>query len=218
MTQLAFAIAGKAGPPSDAIGVPLRKVLGHWSAAGHVFDDRMRCTLCKRTWDQHQSEPADCPSLLDPKRKEKLAQKRKLVAEHSERSKRVRLMANRSGLLQAELAAKAGLPYENLVNMIRGKAHVTDASAEVLARVFCELRGYGFADAIADYLKGGQQDAIAKARGLSQSQLRAAIGRMKHTPRIAKVKLTPEQKRERKRDQDRKRIAAHRRKKREENL
>ena len=38
----------------------LRRIKGDWSAGGHSFDDRMRCTLCRTPWLRHQKAPRYC--------------------------------------------------------------------------------------------------------------------------------------------------------------
>jgi len=41
----------------------LRLVKGGWSAGGHAFDDRMRCTHCRRSWESQQRRPTYCAKV-----------------------------------------------------------------------------------------------------------------------------------------------------------
>jgi len=41
----------------------LRPVKGGWSAGGHTFDDRMRCTHCRRSWESQQRRPTYCAKV-----------------------------------------------------------------------------------------------------------------------------------------------------------
>jgi len=53
--------AGRCSPPPPGKRLkPLRFVKGSWTSGGHAFDDRMRCSQCRRSWQNQQRRPSYC--------------------------------------------------------------------------------------------------------------------------------------------------------------
>jgi ribosome-binding protein aMBF1 (putative translation factor) len=120
----------------ENIGLPLRQLKGHWNAGGHMFDDDMRCSLCRRTWARHQEDPAACPRYHD--RDEFNEQLRadglRAAKWRKELARRIRVAMCRRGWTQPQLAAESGLPRWRVERFMREHRECDASDAEALGK------------------------------------------------------------------------------------